>query len=283
MKNAIVILNYNDFDTTKDYLKLISNYETLDLIIVVDNNSTDGSYEKLLKYDGKKIKVLKSCKNGGYGYGNNVGVKYAIKKFKECNIIISNPDIIVEENVIKRLSGVISSNDKIAIVSPVVNENRKINRGWKLSNGSKELLLSIPKIGMKYRNKIIGYNNRHYNKSTSKVDVVSGCFFMIKSKAFKEINFFDENLFLYYEENVIAKKLKDKNYVSLIVNDVSIIHNHSVTINKSHNNLNKYKILKKSQMYYLDNYTNASNTTKYFIKKISNLMIKHYKNKMNNM
>ena len=58
MKNVMVILNYNDYNTTSDYLELIGNYKCLDYIIVVDNNSTDNSYQKLLKYNNKKIKVI---------------------------------------------------------------------------------------------------------------------------------------------------------------------------------------------------------------------------------
>lgn len=280
MKTVMVILNYNDYNTTSDYLELIGNYKCLDYIIVVDNNSTDNSYQKLLKYNNKKIKVLKSDKNGGYGYGNNIGIKYAIKKYGKCNIIISNPDIVVKDEVIEELSKVLNSNDHIAIAAPVVKENGKLNRGWKLSSGGKELLLSLPKIGTNFRDKIVGYKYSYYNNNElSKVDVVSGCFFMIKSEVFKKIGLFDEHLFLYYEENVIAKKIKDLGYISVVVNNCNIIHNHSVSIDKTHNNLNKYKILKESQMYYLNNYTNANYITKKIIKLISNLMIRNYEKK----
>ena len=45
-KVGMIILNYNDYETTDKYLSSIKNYKVLDKIIVVDNNSTDSSYEK---------------------------------------------------------------------------------------------------------------------------------------------------------------------------------------------------------------------------------------------
>ena len=254
MKNIMVILNYNDYKTTINYLKTIKNYKSLDCIIVVDNNSSDDSYEKLKKIENKKIIVLKASKNGGYGYGNNIGIKFAIKKYKKCNIIISNPDIEVKDDTIKQMSEYLSNNSNVAIVSPVIKEHGTLNRGWKASNGYKEMLLSVPVLGRKFRNRIIGYPSSHYKKNKSSVDVVSGCFFMIKSDVFKKINYFDENIFLYYEENVICNKIKNLNYDIIILNKCNVIHNHSVSINKSYNGLGKYRILKKSQMYYLNNY-----------------------------
>ena len=276
----MIILNYNDYKTTLDYLEMIKSYKSLDLIIVVDNNSTDNSYEELKKIKNNKIIILRSDKNGGYGYGNNIGIKFAIKKYKKCNIIISNPDIEVTDDTIKQMSEYSSNNPNVAIVSPVIKEHETLNRGWKLSCGYKEMLLSIPLIGRKLKNKIIGYSNSHYKKERSKVDVISGCFFMIKSNIFKRINYFDENLFLYYEENVICSKIKKLNYDVMVLNYCSVIHNHSVSIDKSHNVLSKYIILKKSQMYYLDNYVNCSKLSKKLIQIFSKIMIKKYWSKI---
>ena len=273
MKNVMVILNYNDYKTTLDYLEMIKKYKNLDLIIIVDNNSTDNSYDELKKINDDKIVVLKSNKNGGYGYGNNIGIKFAIKKYKKCNIIISNPDIEVTDDTIKQMSKYLNNNSNVAIVSPVIKEHGSLNRGWKLSCGYKEMLLSVPLIGRKLKNKIIGYKNSYYKKDESKVDVISGCFFMIKSDIFKEIDYFDENLFLYYEENVICSKIKKLNYDIVILNYCSVIHNHSISIDKSYNKLSKYKILKKSQMYYLEKYTHCSKIFIIMIKLISNLIV----------
>ena len=79
-KIGMVILNYNDYETTSNYIDMIKNYKSINYIVVVDNNSTDGSYEKLSKINSNKIKVIKTDKNKGYAYGNNFGIN--------CNLYI---------------------------------------------------------------------------------------------------------------------------------------------------------------------------------------------------
>lgn len=44
-KVGIVILNYNDYQTTKDMIDNIKDYDSIDHIVIVDNKSTDNSYE----------------------------------------------------------------------------------------------------------------------------------------------------------------------------------------------------------------------------------------------
>lgn len=251
MKTGIVVLNYNDSKTTIELLNKIKDYKTLDLIVVVDNNSTDNSYKILTKYENDKIKVIESGKNNGYGYGNNVGCKYLVERNYDY-IIISNPDVIFEDKDIKELSDSFQ-NENIAIVAPVVNEHGTLNRGWKFQNAFVDSLSNINYIGRYFKKKRL-YKDEHYNGKFSEVDVVSGCFFMVKAKYFEQINYFDENIFLYYEENIIAKRLKKIGKKILINNNVTVVHNHSVSVDKSLNKINKFKRLTKSQRYYHKNY-----------------------------
>ena len=64
MKTAIIVLNYNDYLTTEKYINDIKRYESLDKIVIVDNNSSKGDYEKLLNLSNEKIDVIKTDKNG---------------------------------------------------------------------------------------------------------------------------------------------------------------------------------------------------------------------------
>ena len=72
-KIGIVILNYKDSDNTKKLCQLISEYNLIDKIVVVDNLSPDDSFERLIGLKSDKIDDLQSDKNGGYSYGNNYG------------------------------------------------------------------------------------------------------------------------------------------------------------------------------------------------------------------
>ena len=256
-KLGMVIINYNDYKTTSFLLDSIKDYKCLDLIGVVDNKSTDDSLKYLKKYENNKIKIIEAEENKGYAAGLNAGAKEVIKKLKNCNIIFSNSDVIInKEEDLEKLSKDIGKHS-IAIVGPTIVENRSLNRGWMLPTIKDEIKFNLPLVSRKYRKEIL-YDDEHYNEDLSIVGVVSGCFFCVNGKVLKEVDYFDEATFLYYEEQILSKKLEEKDYQVAVDNNVVIIHNHSVTIDKNINKVNKYKELKKSQRYFVKEYLQAT-------------------------
>lgn len=265
MKTGLIIVNYNDYKSTKDLLDNIKDYKVIDKIVIVDNHSKDEEISLLKKIRNKKVKVLYLDENKGYSKAINEGSKYLISEFGKCNIIISNSDIIINsEKDIKELLKMMLDKE-IGIVAPVILENKSLNRGWKLPRPVDEIIMNIPVIGKKYYKKKMLYKEENYTDDITEVDVVSGCFFLTKSDILKEINFLDENVFLYYEENILSKKLKSINKKVKINNNVIVIHNHSVTIDKNIKKINKYKLQKKSQYYFEKNYNNAKKYELFFL------------------
>ena len=256
MKVGMCIVNYNDFNTTERLINNIKDYKCLNKIVVVDNKSTDDSLINLKKLENKKIKVIESPKNGGYSYALNIGCKYLINEYKELIIIVSNSDIIIDtENDLKDLIKEVSN--KNVVVAPTIIEGNNVNRGWMIPKPFDDILQNIPFFHRKFIKNIM-YSNNYYHKRISKVEVVSGCFFLIYSKHLEDINYFDTNVFLYYEENILGVKTKKINKNMIIVNDVDVIHDHSVSVDKSLKRLKKYDILKQSQYYFEKNYNNAN-------------------------
>ena len=258
MKNGFVVINYNDYETTEKIIKNISDYKTIDEIVIVDNCSTDNSYDELLKLKSKTITILKNETNAGYASGLNLGSKYLIEKYGQCSIIFSNPDIIIySEKDINVLIETLYSNEEYGLVAPVIKEREGLNRGWKIPTPMQDALLNLPYIHRFLRPKLLFYPDKYYTDKTI-VDAVSGCFFCMKSKCLENVNFFDDKTFLYYEENIIAVKLKQKGYKSVIKTDISVFHNHAITIDKNIHSIKKYKILKESQLYFQKNYNKAN-------------------------
>lgn len=257
MKNAIVILNYNDLKTTEEMINQIKDYKSLNNIIIVDNCSTDNSYEKLRKFENKKIKVIKTNSNKGYAYGNNFGIKYIIDNLNIDNVIISNPDVIVSDSTILSLAEDLKNNKDITLIAPRVNERGVISRGWKVPTFIDDLLSNINYV-QRFAKKRQLYKDEHYSAKLSKVEAVHGCFFMVRLKEFEKIGLFDENTFLYYEENIIGKKMLNNNMGVYVDNEVEVIHNLSVSVDKSFNSIKKYKIIKTSQKYYEKHYNNLN-------------------------
>lgn len=261
----MVILNYNDSENTSLFLEDIKDYKVLDIIIVVDNKSTDDSVEKLKKYENRKIRIIEAKENKGYASGNNVGVKYLLENYDVENIIISNPDIIVREEEIKKLVNALEKKD-IAVIAPNVKEPLGISRGWKLPTFASELVSNIP-FFRRFEMSLLSYPEKEYEKKFTKVDVIKGCFFIIKKEVLEDIGYFDENTFLYYEEIIMAKKLKEKGYKTYVDNEVTVIHALSQSVDKNVKRIKKFKILKESQYYY-EKYINHMNVFKLLILKI---------------
>ena len=256
-KIGFVIVNYNDAKTTIKLLKQIKEFKNIDNIIVVDNNSTDDSYNQLKKQEIDNITIIKNNENKGYASGMNVGAKYLIEKIGKCHIIFSNSDIIIKK---KEDLNLLSSdiNEEVGVVSPVIDEHGNLNRGWKKTTAMMEILLNLPYISRYFKREKLYYKDDYYKKDKSYVDVVSGCFFIVDSEVLKQVDYFDENTFLYYEELIFSKKLEKIGKKLIVDNRVKVIHDHSVTIDKNIKRINKYKILKASQRYYVKHYLDGN-------------------------
>lgn len=136
-----MVLNYNDADTVMSLLNRIRGFRCFENIVVVDNASTDNSWQRLKELQDDKIAVIQSEKNGGYGYGNNLGVRYAIQKNEATHVVIVNPDVKFRESTISKMARLFSHSE-IGIVSPTMKDMQcsGLGRGWKLHGFIGELL-----------------------------------------------------------------------------------------------------------------------------------------------
>lgn len=258
MKNCLIVLNYNDYETTSKFINKVKNYNSIDKIIIVDNNSSDNSYEKLVDFRSNNIHVIKSDKNGGYSYGNNIGIKYAIENFNPEFVIISNPDVVFEDEVIIKMMDVYSKFNNIGIVAPRMIDKSNQASCWKLPKYHIDLLLASTVIS-----RIIGnpykYKEKELSSEINYVDVLAGSFFMIKSDVIKEIEYMDEDVFLYCEEAIMSYKLLNKNYKNILLTTDEFVHEHSVSINKSiQSRVRQHEILYRSKLIYYKKYEKIS-------------------------
>ena len=258
MKTGMIIVHYNDLGSITSLINNIKDYNIIDKVVIVDNNSNISTKAGLKKLLNEKIELIENPENKGFSYAINIGAKRLIEELGECNLIVSNCDVIIEKE--SDLIGLINCliRDEIGVVAPTVIEGDNLNRGWKNPSPKIDALMNLVYIHRRIRKKYVFYPEEHYNDRVSYVQVVSGCFFLIESKNLERIGFLDENVFLYYEENILAKKLEKINKKIMVCNDIKIIHNHSVSIDKNIKKIKKLKIQKKSQVYFQKNYNNAN-------------------------
>lgn len=261
MKVAVIIVNYNDVEDTEKYVNTITKYESISRIVVVDNQSTTlGTFDTLKKLESEKVKVIQSEKNGGYNYGNNFGIRYLDNLNEEYDYyIISNPDISVSEEAIKHCLEVLEKDNAIGVIAPRMfnKDNNPIRRSsWKMRTFGLDTIHATRILEILFYKVLRNgeYSNKEYENEILEVEAISGAFFIIRSNVLKEINMFDENVFLFYEEDILAKNLAAKNYKTISLNSEKFIHYESQTIGKTFNYYKKMRQLFISKMYYHKNY-----------------------------
>lgn len=264
-KIGIVILNYKDHENTKKLCNLIEKYVSIDKIAVVDNLSPDSSFEILKKIKSKKIDVIQSDRNGGYSYGNNYGAFYLINKYKIDILFIANPDVEFDENFIIKCSEIINKDIVQATSGIMLDLNGKKSK-WsgKINNFFEDLIdctIFLKQFFLNYT-----FNYTYTKNELIYVDFLPGSLFAINANIFKRINGFDDNVFLYYEESILALKLRKHGYNLALCRDISFKHIHSASINKSIAKINQFKQLCNSKLYLHKKYLKDNTFQIYLLK-----------------
>jgi GT2 family glycosyltransferase len=212
IKISIIIVYYQDLKSLLGLLRSIrenepqKHYE----IILVDNSNED-IIDKIAK--SINLRYIKSSGNIGYSRGNNLGASYARGKY----LFIINPDTRVKKGTISTLTDFLDQNKNVAIIAP----NLVDDKGKLFENQGTITLTPLRAVfSLTILSKIFPGNKikrDYYLKDVPKedlreVDVVPGSAFMIRKKIFEDLGGFDKNLFLYFEEFDLCKRVKDAGY-----------------------------------------------------------------------
>lgn len=268
---TIVIVNYKSFEDTISYVEALLSQKKVNLnIVIVDNQSPNDSYTELKTTfeNFSNIHVLQSGRNGGYSFGNNVGLKYVEENELSELVIISNNDIQFNgDDFLNRfIKEYLKLPDDKAFVSPVMIVNGEI---------SQVSALKLPTLRGEAVNtsifllKILGHQHRYQfseELKAEKVDCLPGSFFMGSLSLFKKIEFFDERLFLFGEEKIIGQKIKKLNLQNYLVKKMEFIHNSSQTINREIESLQILQLRNKSKIYYWKKYQKLNKVFLIFLK-----------------
>jgi GT2 family glycosyltransferase len=257
MNISCIILNYNDAKTTISLVSAIKDYKCLDSIVVVDNHSSDNSISDLQELKDEKVHLLISPKNGGYGSGNNLGIRYAYDTLHASHVLIANPDVMVTEDCILAMKEAFQKTDRLAVAAAVTKDRTGAVAlsSWKLHGVFLDLLDTGLITRRLFRRWINDRPELKGKKGHAFVDAVLGSLFLANAKALMECGLYDEKVFLYYEEKILGYKLKEKGYRTLLLLGQSYVHLHSVSIDKSVKSiLRKQAILHESKLHYYKTY-----------------------------
>jgi len=237
MKVNAVILNYNDADTVETLVRSICGYEVLEYIILVDNHSQDDSRQKLqqLACEYEKIQLVFLEENGGYGKGNNAGVRFAAEENQADYVLISNPDVVFSEECLKKMLRIFEAHKDVAAVTARMEDAQygTQKNGWPLRGFWGELF-SMGPVSRRLLRPFLEYPDRRFQgKKAVYTDAVHGSLFMVDGKKFLDCGGYDEGIFLYQEEAVLAQRFRKAGYRSVLLLNCHYRHEHSVSISKS--------------------------------------------------
>jgi hypothetical protein len=188
-------------------------------ICIVDNNSNDNSIDLINNFSSKynQITFLKSHTNTGYASGNNIGMRWALDNgFSQAFII--NPDISIKDKLVfQKCLETLNKCKNAMAVGP------KINGIFHYPARPELLSFMFP-----FAHRFL---ERHYFESKINIDSnaievykLYGCFLCLDLIKMRQLDFFDEETFLYFEESILSEKARSKNYNFQYIPDVSVDH-----------------------------------------------------------
>lgn len=214
----VLIINYK---TSHLIQKLVDSIdENIEIsILIVDNASTNETYQELKLVNDKRLQLLRSEKNLGFTGGVNFGLKHVIETMPHIKyFFLFNPDALSCRGLIASLYQVIQVEQNVAAVSPHI----LYPDGNPWYSGA---MLSL--------NKGKVYNNPNNVKKPEReyydVDVFSGCAALFDLQKVIEVGMFNEDLFMYYDEADLSIKLKERGYRIIYMPGLAIFHDVSYT------------------------------------------------------
>lgn len=217
---SIIIVNYNCSKLTIQSIdSVILKTRQVDYeIIIVDNNSKNEDKKLLIDYCNCKtdINLIQSEENLGFGRANNLGAKYACGE----NLFFLNPDTIIINDAISILHSYLTNNKSAGICggqlydfdgNPMHSFSMflpGIGRDWDTAS-----------FGLPTRIKLIGKKDYPFA-----VGYITGADLMISKKLFEQVNGFDPDFFMYYEESEMTYRIKKLGYKIVCCPEAKIIH-----------------------------------------------------------
>lgn len=212
---SVVIVTYNSerdiFDCINSILRVNTIGEALEIIVVDNNSAHFADTSERLKELFPSIVIIPNTHNGGYGQGNNIGIKAA----KAPVVAIVNPDVRWTMPLIEEVLPMFD-NPKTAIVGCRQMEDE--HHAASAIHYAQHTTGFEKSIGEMLVNRLGIYcPKRMY---------LSGAFFFVRKQVMDEIGGYDENIFLYAEENDIRYRILalDKGYRICYRHDLRYMH-----------------------------------------------------------
>ena len=184
---TVVITTFKSSEKIKNCLNSIDKK----IEVLVIENSDDLKFKENIEKEFTNAKCILTGKNLGYGSGNNIGLKKVTTKYA----LILNPDATLHPSALENFIKTTKEVSEFAIMAPYIQEQKK--------NEDKKYL---------------------ENNLPIQVSNVKGFAMFLNLSEFKDVGFFDENFFFYFEEIDLCRRLINHGKKIYLVPDIKIMH-----------------------------------------------------------
>ncbi|MEY8381165.1 glycosyltransferase family 2 protein [Ileibacterium valens] len=219
-KVSINILNYNTFEKSKKCIEsCLKQKGIIYRIILIDNNSTDNSFQKLKDIFGTKIDYYQTGDNLGYAGGNNIGIRYCKERGYEYSLILNSDTTLVGNRLLQKMVKTLQQNKDCAVVAPQI---YNVSNNGLILNENDSLYLKLLRML-----KIIPENHK-ISKNLITISEAHGSALLVDNEHFINVGGFPEHFFMYGEESYFAKKVIWNNYLIIYLRDSDnyVLHHH---------------------------------------------------------
>jgi len=226
---TIIIVNWNNKKILQDCLESIystqNNYSYE--IIVVDNNSEDGSAE-LIKNKFQKVILIENNKNYGFAKANN----QAIKITKTDYILLLNNDTVIKQNdCFGNMVRFMKKKPKVGVLGcklvysdgTLQSVGGKYTSAWEIFKSQVLFIKTFKRLK----------KNKERDSIFKKIDCVSGACLLTRREVFDKVGMLKEDYFMYGEDIEFCYRANKAGWEVGVLSDISVIHLHSKSTEKN--------------------------------------------------
>ncbi len=246
---SIIIVSWNTREILCKCLEALCNHarNMSCEIILVDNGSSDGSPEAVEK-EFPQVKLIRNKKNLGFAKANNIGIRASVGRY----LCLINSDVFVLDNCIDALINFMDENPSVGIAGPrICNPDGSLQTScrsypsiWNTFCQAVGLSKLFPKSAF-FSEAFMKY---WAHDTRRQVDVLSGCFWIVRREAVETVGLLDEKFFIYGEDIDWCRRFREAGWDVVFYPGAEAIHIHRAS--SSNDPLRFYIEMQKADMHY---------------------------------
>jgi GT2 family glycosyltransferase len=183
-------------------------------MLAVDNLSVDNTVDRAR---AAGFEVLETDANDGFGAGCNAGLRAALTEF----VLFCNPDVRPSHTALERLLAALVVTSSAAIAGAVLGDDLRARRFSRISTNVAGFLPTglLGRVRRFKKKRPIDQKEAHVV-----VDYVEGAFMLCRVAALRAVAGFDEQFFLYCEEEDLSRRLRERGWQTLLVPSAAVSH-----------------------------------------------------------